>query len=115
MKYLITQNQRDKVASKWMNHKFNPNQLEMVTDDRFPDSIFFKKDGKVFMEQDNLSHRFWVDDETIWKTFMDVFNYNYGEIQSFIKEWLKHNLNLGGYVVDIAIPRIERNWKELSN
>ena len=97
MRYLITENQRDKAALKWMNNKFSPDQLNIVTSQKYPNSIFYFKDGKFAMQQNNKSNNFYFDFSTIWSILEDVFGYDYDEIQSILQDWLEHTLKLEGF------------------
>ena len=54
MKFIITENKLNDVALSWINQNFNPDQLEVVTSEKYPESVFFRKNGKVVMEQDDM-------------------------------------------------------------
>ena len=52
MKFIITESKLQKAALLWMNNNFSPDQLEVIEHPYYPNSIFYKKNGKVVMEQD---------------------------------------------------------------
>ena len=97
MKFIITENKLEKVASSWMNKNFSPDQLEIVTLERYPNSVFFRKNGKVVMRQDKKTKRFWFDYDDIWSFFESVFSMEYQQIQDVMRYWLKETLKLEDY------------------
>ena len=97
MKYIITESKLQDVALKWMDKNFNPNKLEIVKSKKYPNSIFFRKDGKVVMEQDLKNKFFWFDYYEIWSFFEKFFNMNYTEIQALLRFWLENTFKLEGY------------------
>ena len=58
MKYIITENKLNNVALSWMNQNFSPDQLEIATSKKYPNSIFFKKNGVIVMQQDKKYKEF---------------------------------------------------------
>ena len=74
--------------------------LEIVTHPDYPNSIFFKKNGKVVMEQDMKSKTFWFDYNNIWSFFEIVFDMESQEIQGVLNKWLEETFKLEGYTPD---------------
>ena len=72
--------------------------LTLVTSDKHPNSVFYKKNGKVIFELEKPKYytRFWVHYDTIWKVFYYKFHLNYTETQSFIKTVVEDTLKLQG-------------------
>ena len=105
MKILITENQLDKAALLWMNKNFSPDQLEIVTSEKYPDSIFYKKNGIVVMEQNKKFGYFWFDYGEIYSFFESFFSMEYKEWRRIMKIWLEETFNLRGYAPEIGIPR----------
>ena len=97
MKYIITENKLNNVALSWMNKNFGLNQLEIVESKKYPNSIFFKKNGEVVMEQDKKNKDFLFDYDEIWSFFESFFGMEYQEIQEFLSYWLEETLKLKGY------------------
>ena len=60
-------------------------------------NIFYKKNGKVIMEQDSKSKNFWFDCDSIWSIFKSRFGLNYDGIQAFLKVMLERHLNCGDF------------------
>ena len=100
MKYIITENKLEQVASSWMNKNFSPDQLETVEHPGYPNSILFKKNGVVVMQQDMKFKIFWFDYDNIWSFFKSFFGMKYQQIQRVLKQWLEETLNLEGYTPD---------------
>ncbi len=97
MKFIITENQKEKIALNWMNKNFSPDQLEVVEHPDYPNSIFYKKNGIVVMEQDKKTKRFWFSYSEIWSFFESFFSMEYEEIQRVLKIWLEEDFKLKGY------------------
>jgi hypothetical protein len=94
MKIIITESKLNKVAFKWMNLNFSPDQLEVI---ERPNSIFYKKNGKVVMEQNKKNERFWFSYEDIWSFFESFFGMKHLEIRDVLRYWLDETFKLGGY------------------
>ena len=103
MKYLITESKVREIALKWMNDNFSPDQLEIVKSPKYPDSIFYRKNGQVVMEQDLKKKNFYFHYDEIWSFFESFFNIELIEFQSLMKIWLEETLNLDGYTPRRAI------------
>jgi hypothetical protein len=101
----------------WMNYNYSTDQLEVVKDnydDEYKDSIFFRKNGKVVMEQDDMEKQFWFDDDKIWSFIQLFFDMDYEHTYNILGYWLKNTLKLNKYnpIRKAQIPPI---WKRLSN
>ena len=116
MKFIITENQKEKIALNWMNKNFSPDQLETVEHPDYPNKIFYRKDGKVVMELDKKNEHFWFDNNEFWKFFRFIFSMEYEEIQGLLKIWLEESFKLRGYTPLLAVNTLNSNrWKSLSN
>jgi hypothetical protein len=105
MKYIITENKLNNVMLSWMNQNFSPDQLEIVESEKYPNSVFFRKNGQVVMQQGKESKYFWFDYDEIWSFFKSFFGMEYHQIQEVLDYWLEDALKLERYT-----PR----WKSLS-
>ena len=97
MKFIITESKLQKAALLWMNNNFSPDQLEVIEHPDYPNSIFYKKNGKVVMEQDKKNKEFWFSYSQIWSFFKSFFSMEYKEIQGVLKIWLDEAFKLKGY------------------
>ena len=93
----MTKNNLDKVVLLWMNKNFDPDQLEVVTSEGYPNSIFYRKNGKVVMEQNKKSKVFWFDYNEIYSFFESFFSMEFEEWQRIMKIWLKDTFKLEDY------------------
>ena len=89
MKYIITENKLNNIALSWMNQNFSPEQLEIVKSKDYPNSVFFRKNGKVVMEQDKKNKYFWFSYGEIWSFFKSFFGMEPQQIQEVLRYWLE--------------------------
>jgi hypothetical protein len=115
MKFIITENKLNNVALSWMNKNFSPDNLEIVKSEEYPNTIFYRKDGKVVMEQDKENKYFYFDDNDIWLFFKSFFDMKYEQIQEVLRYWLEETLKLEGYTPELFYGANAHNWKRLSN
>ena len=115
MKFIITENKLEKVVLAWMNKNFNPNQLEIVKSENYPNSIFFKKNGVFVMEQDKTYQDFYFDYDNIWSFFESFFGMKYQQTQQVLTKWLEETLKLEGYTPSPVVGSSKISWKRLSN
>ena len=114
MKYIITESKLQEVALLWMNKSFHPDKLEVFTSEDFPNSIFYKKDGIVVMEQDLVHKDFWFDYDKICSFFNKFFNIDNKEINTILRLWLNETLKLYGYE-PFCMGKHWSRWEILSN
>ena len=92
MKYIITESQYNKAIDKFITYQFEPH--EEKTSNKFPNSIFWVKDGRVIAEIQK-SKKFWLRYD-IWNIISKMFSLEHNETHSVIKEWLEKHYELGG-------------------
>jgi len=97
MKFIITESKLQKAALLWMNNNFSPDQLEVFEIPKYPNSVFYRKNGIVVMEQDKKNKEFWFSYNQIWSFFESFFLMEYEEIQGVLKIWLEEDFKLKGY------------------
>ena len=100
MKYIITESQYNKAIDKFITYQFEPH--EEKTSKKFPNSIFWVKDGKVIAEIEN-SKRIWVL-HSVWSSISDMFSLDYDGTSSVIKRWLEEHYKLGGLIPSHLLP-----------
>ena len=113
MKYIITESKLENVVIKYLNKLYG--DLEEYRTDERPDSLFFFRGKKVYMEQDLKNDDLWVDYETIWSDLKDTFSLEYYEIQSFIKKWVEETYKLRGVTPHRLKWKKSIGWKRLIN
>ena len=92
MKYIITESQYNNTIDKFITYIFEPHEEKRTK--KYPDSIFWIKDGEVIVEIEK-SEYFWVNYK-IWRNIMDILSLEYDETQHVIKTWLEEHYKLGG-------------------
>lgn len=75
---------------KFLNYLFE--DMYPVKSKYYPDSTFFKKDGKVTLEMEK-SGTLWVL-YLVWSDISDMFSLDYNETQQLIKEWMEKQIKL---------------------
>ena len=91
MKYIITESQYNKAIDEFITFQLEPH--EEKTSKKYPNSIFWVKDGEVIVEIQKSKY-FWVKHE-IWSTISSMFSLEYEETQEVISEWLEEHYKLG--------------------
>ena len=91
MKYIITESQYNKAIDRFITFELEPHEVK--TSKKYPDSIFWVKDGEVIAEIEN-SEYFYLD-YNIWDKISDLFSLEYDDTQSVIKHWLEEHYKLG--------------------
>ena len=114
-KKVITESKIQKVALKWMNDNFSPDKLEIVKSPKYPNSIFYIKNGQVVMEQDLKKKNFYFHYDEIWSFFESFFGMEYSEIQQLMEVWLEETLNLEGYTPQIKATGAMKLLEETLN
>jgi hypothetical protein len=111
MKYIITENQYNNTIDKFITYLLEPHEEKRTK--KFPDSIFWIKDGKIIAEIENSKH-FWVSHQ-IWEYINVMFSLEYTETQQVIKDWLEEHYKLGGLTPSGVHWAIEYGWKNITN
>ena len=112
MKYIITENKLEKVILNFLNKGYG--DLTEYRTIEYPDSIFYIKGKKIYMEQDFENGILWVDYDTIWSDLTKWFLLEYDDIQSIIKKWVEEAYNLRGVTPEYEYYRIDGRWKRLT-
>ena len=93
MKYIITESQYSNAIDKFITYQFEPHEVKKSS--KYPDSIFWVKDGEVIAEINKNSGYFFIERQ-IWKTISSMFSMEYNETQRVMKDWLEEHCKLGG-------------------
>jgi hypothetical protein len=86
--------QKEEGMEQWFKSVLNGLQIEI--DDNKPNSVFYKKNGKIFFElyQDTEEKYLWVDYDLVWSVFNHKYILNHAEAQEFITNMVKQHLKL---------------------
>ena len=69
--------------------------LEEYKDDRFPNSIFYHKNGKIYFELDVDNHILYCSYTLAWNVFSEQNKLDYYETQRVIKDMVERHTNWG--------------------
>ena len=85
--------------------------LKEYKDDRYPNSIFYLKNGKIYfeLEKDGL----WCDYNLVWYVFSNQNDLNYNETQRVIKNVVERYTNWGSITPVFGGMKTERRWKDI--
>ncbi len=91
MKYIIKESQYNNAIDKFITYQLEPH--EEIRTKKFPDSIFWVKDGEVITEIEKTNF-FWVSNQ-IWRSISLMFSLKHTETQQVVKDWLEEHYKLG--------------------
>jgi len=94
-------NKLENIIIKYLNKLYG--DLKVYRTDKVPDSVFFVKNKKVYMEQELESGRLYVDYGTIWEDLKTIFSLETPEIQSIIIKWVEETYKLRGVTTLLQI------------
>ena len=92
MKYIITESQLDRAVLKYLNSEYG--DLEPYETDRWPEYIFFMKDGELIFDYNKESGVVYISYDKIWSFLKSFFGLEYEEIQDLTKEWVEEHYKL---------------------
>ena len=111
MKYIITESQYNNTIDKFITYIFEPHEEKRTR--KFPDSIFWVKDGEVITEIEKPKY-FYVNYK-IWVYISSMLSLEYSETQQVIKDWLEEHYKLGGLTPLCAYNNEKFRWKNITN
>ena len=91
MKYLIKESQYNNAIDKFISDQFEPHEEKRTK--KYPESIFWVKDGEVIVEIEK-SEYFFVSHQ-IWRSISFMFSLKHTETRQVIKDWLEEHYKLG--------------------
>ena len=112
MKYIITESKLEKAILHFLNKGYG--DLTEYRTDKYPNSIFYMKDNKVFMEWNKKNGMLWVDYDTIWADLENWFSLGYDGIQSVITKWVDRDYNIRGVTPMYQNGMEYEKWTELT-
>ena len=71
---------------------------EIKLNEKFPDSLFYVKDGLCLFAQILTSKFFFVSYDVIWSIFYEKYGFSYAETNLLINGLLKEHLKLYDYI-----------------
>ena len=113
MKYIITENQNEKLIIKYLNNEYG--DLEEYRTDEHPNSVYLVKDNKVYKELDTKYNGLYVDYTTIREDLINIIGGKYDEIKRIIKKWVEETYKLRGVSPKMVGTGTTQRWKRLIN
>ena len=101
----------EKTAIHYLDEMYG--DLEEYTTDDYPNSLFFVKNKKVYMELNLKDGDLWVDDDTIWGDLKDIFSLEDSKIEHIITKWVEDTYKLRDFTPYIAVDLSIVRWKTL--
>jgi hypothetical protein len=92
MKYIITENQLNRAALRFLNTEYG--DLVPYETDKFPDYIFFTKDGEVIFDYNKKNGYVAISHNKIWSFLESFFGLEYEEIRDIITQWVEEHYKL---------------------
>jgi len=90
--------QKEEEMKEWFKSLLNG--LKIAFRDERPNSIFYKKDGKIIFElyqnQDKEERCFWSNYDLVWDVLQKKYKLDEVEIKEFIKDVVEQYLKLDG-------------------
>jgi len=68
--------------------------LKGYISDKYPDSIFYKKNNEILFKYDSKTGYFYCDYDDIWLIFQSKYHINYKQISELIKDKVEEHLKL---------------------
>lgn len=92
MKYIITEQQHNKIIDKFISFQFEPHDVEKSP--KYPGTFFWKKDGETIVAGNTESNNFWIN-PVIWESITTMFNMDGYESAQAIIKWLDDHYDFG--------------------
>ncbi len=104
-------NKLEQLVIKYLNKEYG--DLKEHTTNKRPNSVFYVKDNRAYMEKMLRSNVLWVDYDTIWEDLENIFGLDRHESQHIITNWVKETYNLRGIRYGNIIFVRDDEWKTL--
>jgi len=77
----------DRVILKYITTNYG--DLELYESDKYPEHLFFMKDGEVIFDYNKETKVVFISYEDIWSLLENFFGLKYEEIQDLTKQWVE--------------------------
>ena len=92
MNFIITESKLEKTAINWLNKNYE--DLTPFETEKYPDYIFFMKNGEVIFDYYKKNGWVQISNTKIWSFFESFFSMNYQQIQDITKVWVEEHYKL---------------------
>jgi hypothetical protein len=96
MNYLITENQISNIATTYLNSTYGLEEVKLET---HPNSIFFVREGKIYIECDTENSEIYISNRlkhNLNKTLENIFGLSLLDRHKVINNWIEQYINLNG-------------------
>ena len=83
----------EKLCIKWLNDNYS--DLEPYETEKYPDYIFYMKDGKCILGYNKKNGYVYVSYGEIWSFFESFFSMSNEQIQDLTKRWVEEHYKMG--------------------
>ena len=108
----MTDNLKHKII-KYLNSEYG--DLTPFETEKYPDYIFFMKDGKVIFEYDKKNEFVYISYNKIWSFLESFFGLKYEEIQDLTKEWVEGHYKLRVITTGGFNKSLLSWWRNITN
>jgi len=113
MKYIITESKLHNIVIKYLNSEYG--DLTPYETEKYPDYIFFMKDGEVIFDYDKKNRDVYVSYSYVWSFLKTFFGLENKEIQILTKKWVNENYKLRTTITDFFLDKGKSRWKDITN
>jgi hypothetical protein len=95
LKKQIEELKKEEEMKEWFKSLLNG--LEIGINDNNPNSVYYKRNSRIFFELFQISGKkyFWCDYDLVWNILQDKYKLNFYETQDFINSMVEQHLKLG--------------------
>jgi hypothetical protein len=108
----MTDNLKHKII-KYLNSEYG--DLTPFKTKKYPDYIFFMKDGKVIFDYNKKNGDVYISYDKIWSFLKNFFGLEYEEIQDLTKEWVEGHYKLRVTTTVLHFLADEHWWRDITN
>ena len=103
----------DRAVLKYLNSEYG--DLTPYKTDKYPDFIFFMKDGEVIFEYNIKNGVVYISYDHIWSLLESFFGLKYEEIQDITKQWVEEHYKLDVETTFVAYLEQLQRWRNITN
>jgi hypothetical protein len=92
MKYIITEEQHNKIIDKFITFQFEPHEVE--ESEKYPGAFYWRKNGELILAGDTNRNNFWIS-PLIWETINTMFDMEGDDAGHAIIQWLDNHYGFG--------------------
>jgi hypothetical protein len=103
----------DRAVLKYLNTIYG--DLVPFETDKYPDYIFFMKDGEIIFDYNKKNGYVGISYIHIWSFLDSFFGLEYKEIQDLTKEWVEEHYKLRVAATFISVFQHLIRWRNITN